>query len=305
MNSLLIQHPGARATIQDLGRIGYRNIGVSPGGAVDKLAAQVANWLVGNADGAAVLECALVGPKLEFSKNTTIAITGAAVDSVPTWQRLEIKAGATLNLSRLRDRNYIYIAVAGGIDVPKVLGSAATDLRVGWGGLDGRALQAGDLIKLNRVVHQFSHADIRVNDRAFYHSNQLIRIVKGCDWRRFSSRWIEQAFQISSQSDRMGIRLTAKKPVKCSHQTTESKPVFPGTIQCPPDGQPIVLLADAQTLGGYPQIGQVISTDMHRIPQFRFGTSVQFEVVSIETTHKLAREQEKQLARLKFALQSA
>lgn len=296
--SILVEHPGAHTTVQDLGRPGQRSAGVPLGGAVDPLALRVANWLVGNDENTAALECLLVGPRLRFRRHALLALCGARAAGVPHWQAFEVRAGEMLELSKLENGAAAYLAVAGGIDVPPILGSRSTDTRLGWGGVNGRALRAGDRLKTGAVKSVEPAGQWRVNFADWYPIGDPLRIVRGAQWSEFASNWSHRRFKVTARSDRMAIRLRGEALERSRNEDLPSSPVCPGTIQVPPDGQPIVLLADAQTLGGYPKIGHVISVDLPRAAQLRPGELVYFEEVSIQRAHELQHQRGRELALL-------
>ena len=337
MASVVIDKPGQLTTVQDLGRPALRRAGFPTGGAVDRVALRVANLLVGNADDAAALECALVGPIFHFPDDATVAMAGARAAGVPHRQRFRVRAGERLNLSRLVEGAYAYIAIAGGLDVPDVLGSRSTDVRLGFGGHHGRALRAGDAVSI-RVARRdpdvdaaaglrrgdFSrHATVhngrftttttdpyetplrlgpRVSDLHDRSPDAPIRVLDGLDSARTTSDWTTSPFTVSSMSDRVGVRLSGAQIAIQSDPNAASGPVFPGTVQLPPDGVPIALLADAQTLGGYPQVGHVIGVDLPRVAQLRPGQAVRFERVDLAEAHRLARRQARAFAFLRYGL---
>jgi antagonist of KipI len=298
--SIDVLHPGAFTTIQDLGRPRGRSMGLSVGGAADSLALRVANWLVGNDESAAAIECRLVGPQLRFAHETRVAICGARAQGFPHWQSLVVRAGELLDLSHLDDGVYAYLAVAGGIDVPAVLDSRSTDTRIVLGGFNGRALQKGDHLSPS-PSYSGERGKCRVHFESWY-GGSPIRVIRGEQWDEFSRSLVDGTFDVSSKSDRMGVRLSGVPLLRTQPSELPSGPVTPGTIQVPPDGNPIVLLADAQTLGGYPKIAHVISVDLPRVSQIRAGATIQFTEVSLDEAHDLHRRRTKELAMLKYAI---
>lgn len=335
MARIVIDKPGQLTTVQDFGRPALRRAGFPTGGAVDRVALRLANLLVGNAENTAALECALVGPVLRFTHDIDIAITGAHASGLPHRQRFRVHAGERVNLSRLDAGAYAYVAIAGGIDVPEVLGSRSTDVRLHFGGYNGRMLRTGDeLTVLNasngsvtdptrfqrpsdfsrhvpastgsssRPRTDISPIGPKTADLHDRPPGTAIRILPAPDADRLPIDWPLAPFTISSKSDRVGVRLDGPQFTITTHPTAASGPVFPGTIQLPPDGVPIVLLADAQTLGGYPQIGHVISVDLPRLAQTRPGHAVRFEPVTLDEAHRLARRQERAFAFLRYGLRA-
>lgn len=306
--------PGALSCVQDLGREGWRHLGVARGGALDPRAAILANALVGNRAEAAVLELTLHGPTLRLHAPVRAAVLGAAcelrLDGQPLApaRLLELPAG-TLAIGGMREGARAWLALAGGIAVAPVLGSRSTDLRGGFGGLDGRALRAGDRLALgpHRVVEVEAaraarwwidpdfgldlHAPIRYrpsDDAA----------VRACALRLGDSGW-----RVDPASDRQGLRLAGEplRPERASAAGV-SEPVAPGTIQLPPDGRPIVLLADAQTVGGYPRLGHVIAADLPRLAQARPNTKLYFRACDEAQARQAHARMRADIARLRWAI---
>lgn len=302
--------PGTLTTVQDSGRRGWRHLGVGRAGALDADAARLANRLVGNAPDAAVLEITLSGPRLRFERSLRLALCGADIDArfvdeagataaLPTGRPLTLPPGE-LRLGAVRNGARAWLAVAGGIAVPVVLGSRSTDLRGGFGGVEGRALRAGDVLPLGDaevatptaprfpawwIDRDFTDADART----VRYVPAAAGVLEGREWR------------VSPHSDRQGLRLLGDAPAPVRTERV-SAPVAPGTIQQPPDGQPIVLLADAQTTGGYPELGHVIAADLPRLAQLRPGEALRFEAVDARRADALARRRRALLARLELAI---
>ncbi len=299
--SIDIIDAGAHTTIQDLGRPGRRSAGVSVGGAVDPISLRIANLLVGNDESAAAIECALIGPTIRFNCECAIALCGARSMSIPISQTIHVRARQSIRLGSLTKHTYGYLAVSGGIDLPGVLGSRGTDTRVGIGGVDGRRLVVGDSIAIGllRVAPSFG---TRVNAPALIDSAEPIRIIAKDDSKLFDSAWMNRDFRISSKSDRMGVRLECSPIAGETRANAESTIVLPGTIQLPPNGEPIVLLADAQTLGGYPQIGHVITADLPKLAQCPPGSMIRFVVVTLDEAHRQLQHQARELALLRYGL---
>jgi len=291
---------GMLTTVQDLGRVGHRSAGVPLGGPMDPFALRMANLLVGNAADAAVLECTLLGPELLFSADTLIALGGAEFEGLAAWQPKVVSAGSRLKLGAARKGCRGYLAVAGGIDVPVVLGSRCTYVRAGLGGFQGRALRDGDVLPGVDVARRLqNHWQIDPRILPGYAEAGTVRVVRGAQLDEFGGALFAAEFKILPQSDRMGIRLGGAKLTRIGGATElVSSAVAPGTVQVPPDGQPIVLMADAQTLGGYPQAAQVISVDLPLMAQLQPGGRVKFTEVTLEQAQKLAYDREHVLALL-------
>lgn len=298
--ALHILEPGTFTTVQDLGRPGWRSAGVARGGAVDPVSLRIANLLVGNDEGAAGLECALTGPTIRFRAACTVALCGACSKAIPDARPVRLRAGQDLTLGPLSLHAYAYLAIRGGIDVPQVLGSCSTDTRIGLGGHQGRRIAAGDVLAIGRQAPPRIGTLAGVNARSFLDRESPIRVLLASKSR--GAAWLDSTYEISVRSDRMGLRLRGPRPDSHPPADGPSEIVVPGTIQLPPAGEMIILLADAQTLGGYPQIGQVISADLPRIAQRRPGQVVRFEAVDLVTAHRLAAQHERGLSMLRVGL---
>ncbi len=300
--SIQILAPGTHSTIQDLGRPGHRAQGVASGGAVDPISLRIANLLVGNDEHAAGIECALVGPTIRFMADCKIALCGARSQAMPPVKTLRVRAKQSIAIGPLHECAFAYLAISGGIDVPRVLGSRSTDTRVGIGGFEGRRLVRGDEVPLGKRSDVGPARTRQVDLRSFHCFEAPIRILDGPDAARVSPHWSNALFHVSPRSDRMGLRLDRARIALDGKTAIDSAIIFPGAIQLPPGGEPIVLLADAQTLGGYPQIAHVITADLPRIAQRRPGSTVTFERVTLQAAHAAARKQDRDLAFLRYAL---
>lgn len=302
--AITVIRPGMLTTVQDLGRSGRRSLGVPPGGAADTLALRIVNLLVGNDEGAAALEFTLLGPELEFSADTTIAVGGGDfIGAVPRWQPLRVRAGERLKFGAARSGCRGYLAVAGGLDVPEVLGSHGTYLRAALGGWEGRALREGDVLPAKGIVRDVL-GQWRIDERILpaYSTSPTVRFVAGAQAAEFGGTFASAEFRVTAKSDRMGVRLAGPKVMRSVARELVSTTVVPGTVQVPPDGQPIVLLADAQTIGGYPQIGHVVTVDLPLVAQLRPGDSLRFGEVSLEAARELVRIRERAIAMLREGL---
>ena len=306
--TLRILAPGLLTTVQDAGRSGWRHLGVAQCGALDPVAAALANRLAGNAADEAVLELTLRGPTLQFDHPVRLAICGANVlarfesasgetFTVEAGRPVELPAGV-LRIGALRDGARAWLAFAGGIDVPRMLGSRSTDLRGGFGGAGGRALFAGDELTLRRhpsIVCTQPRMPKWWIDPDADERGLPIRYVPSL--QSGAVRLDGRAWKVSNRSDRQGARLEG--PVLAATRDEEiSAPVAPGTVQLPPNGQPIVLLADAQTVGGYPRLGHVVAADLHRLAQLRPGDEVRFQSCDMQTATRLACALRARVARI-------
>lgn len=313
---LHVRHGGALTTLQDRGRSGWRHLGVGHAGALDAAQAALANHMVGNPADAAVLELTLRGPVLEFEQPTRIALCGAWIDAhfedahaqrhvVPCGRPVTLPAG-TLRLGTIRSGLRVWLAVAGGIDAPPVLGSRSTDLRGGFGGLDGRALRAGDVLPLG--ARNAIEVDAPTSPKWWIALDPVasmqdaIRYVPSASTEALMLA--ERAWNVDAHSNRQGLRCSGDAIVATAGEQI-SAPVAPGTIQLPPDGQPIVLLADAQTVGGYPRLGHVIAADLPRLAQRRAGDTLRFVAVDAIAARAAARRRQGEIARLHWAIDLA
>lgn len=309
-----------QATIQDLGRYGFQKYGVIASGAMDPYAHRLANILVGNDEQAATIEIALVGPAIEFSEDTVIALCGGDLSpklegqAAPMWRTLSIKKGNTLTFGEPRIGARCYLAVAGGIDVPEVMGSRSTYLRAGIGGFQGRALKKGDEIPSGQISKQHYSSLLRNTEDesdwmlppARYFEEPVIRMMAGRQFDLFDDnskqRIFQQAFAVSSNSDRMGYRLEGPRLALSTSAELISEAVAFGSVQVPADGNPIVLLADRQTTGGYPKIGQVASVDLPLISQLKPGQQLRFKKISLADAQQRWIEQEQSIREIKAAI---
>ncbi|MDF2569518.1 MAG: kipA 1 [Sporomusa sp.] len=328
--SLTVLRPGLLTTIQDLGRYGYQKYGVIVSGAMDGYSLRVANLLVGNAEGEGVLEVTLIGPTLKAEADTLMSITGGdlspTIDGqpVPMWRPVHIRKGSVLQFGRCKSGCRAYLAVAGGYAINKVMGSKSTYLRAGIGGLEGRPLQAGDILAVN-PLHSDSIQLIRhltqkaanglVISTPWYVGREhvipeatptVVRVMRGQQFALFTDEskdklW-HSLFQITLQSDRMGYRLSGTELLLEKPIEMVSEAVALGTIQVPPDGNPIVLMADRQTTGGYPKIGQVALVDVDKVAQLKPGEKIKFQEISVEEAASGYREREKTIDRLRTAI---
>lgn len=303
---LEIIEPGAITSVQDLGRPGFQSLGVSPGGAADPVAARVANRLVGNPDGAAVLECCMSGPVLKFTRAARVAFIGWG-DS-RAGRPIEMDAGGELDLRRGMRSVRGYVAIDGGIDVLELLGSRATDLRAGFGGFQGRKLNAGDVLPLGKAGHAIPHGPWQVGWPRTQAPGRMIelRFLSGMQagWFTEKARQLFQSavYQTSPVSDRMGARLEGPELALEQAREMVSQPVTAGSVQVPPDGKPIILLAERQTIGGYPQIGHVISADLPLLARAWPGTPVRFREVTLDEARAAWSALQRDLAFLQTGL---
>jgi biotin-dependent carboxylase-like uncharacterized protein len=305
MPALRILRPGLLTTVQDFGRVGFQHLGVPVGGALDAVALRAANALVGNATGAGALEVLYVGPAIEIeADNVRLAFAGAnaAIEifsdvtaitgrPVETMRSVLLRRGQVVRISSLGGGAVLYIAVEGGFDIAPAFGSVATDIRGGIGGWHGRALVAGDRLPLQRM---------RATDREEWRIKGLdlapparVRAIAGPQSDYFTETEIagffESRYTIGVGSDRMGMRLDGRRIGHARGHDITSDGIAPGSVQVLGNGQPVVLLADRQTTGGYPKIATVISADLPAVGRLPIGAKIEFEPVTVEVAQALRR----------------
>lgn len=305
-DKLEVLEPGAFTTVQDLGRPGYQALGVSPGGAADRVAAGVANRLVGNRDDAAVLECCMQGPVIRFHAAARVAFVGWS--GLRSGRPVEVNPGETLDLRARMLAVRGYVAINGGISVPKVLGSRATDVRAGFGGHGGRALKVGDRLPVGPGTEGPTLGNWWVNWPRSERPHRIteLRFLPGVQASWFSEtagrRLRSEIYQISPEFDRTGVRLEGPLLELEKPGELVSQPVVEGSIQVPPDGRPIVLLAERQTIGGYPQIGHVISADLPKLARCWPGSPVRFREVTLAEAREAWRDLNREFGFLRAGL---
>ena len=285
--------PGFQTTVQDLGRFGYAHLGVSASGAADAPALRAANLLVGNAENAPALEMTLVGGSFAFDAPAVVALTGSDFDTgLPPWSAVEIPAGSVVRCGATRSGARCYLAVRGGIAVPKVLGSASTHVLTGVG---GRPLRQGDLLPIgDGAIRRPRWGGVPARPEEARDGIVKLRVTAGpqADW--FSGGLYQATYRVAEESNRMGRRLLGPAiPSPPGHMLTEG--VALGAVQVPPGGQPIILFVEHQTTGGYPKPASVISADFRRLGQLRPRDEVRFELVSLDRALELLRAQEEWL----------
>ena len=290
---ITVVKPGLFTTIQDLGRPGHRAAGVPLSGAADPVSLRLANRLVGNPATAAALEITLLGPDLRFERDAVVALAGAVFPGMPSAAAVHIRAGETLCLGHASTGCRGYLAVAGGIDVEKVLGSRSTFSPARLGGLRGLPLAAGDALPVGGAHGKPSRSGVEGRPSLVRPSGTPItlRMIPGEQFAFAGESLWSATHTTSSRSDRMGVRFDG--PLLGGGDTAgslASVAVLPGTVQLPPDGKPIVLLADAQTIGGYPVIGHVIAADLPLVAQLRPGDRVYWREATIDEAHRALRE---------------
>lgn len=323
--AIKVLKPGLATTVQDLGRPGYYHIGIPLSGGMDRHALVAANLLVGNPEGAAVLEAVFMGPELEFTDDTMVAVTGAELppklDGQPqaTWTSFKVKAGQKLTFDFLKKGARAYIAIAGGIDVPVVLGSRSTYTLGALGGFKGRKLEAGDELPVG-APHAAANEGRTVADSLRGLPAGMpteLRVMPGLYWHRITDAagigFFADTWKVAPEADRIGYRFKGGKPLEFvpreppfgagSDPSNITDACYPyGSIQVPGGTEPIVLHRDAVSGGGYFQIGAVISADMDLIGQLQPNTPVKFVKVDMETALAARKDKAELLAKLRSAL---
>ena len=301
---LTVLRPGLLTTVQDLGRWGSQALGVPVAGPMDTFAHRLANALVGNAADAATLEVTLLGPELRAERALLVAVAGAefalTVDGrpVPHQTAVALAPGAVLRFGARQGGSRAYLAVAGGIDTPSVLGSRSTHLVSGMGGLDGRALVSGDALPVGASASAVAPRGARPFTRPSTVARPTLRVMLGPQDAWFSRQSVEallhEVFRVSTKSNRMGFRLEGPALAAVRQEEPLSEPVPFGAIQVPAGGAPILLMADRQTAGGYPKIATVISADLPVAGQLGPGDVLTFVACTRAEAHAalIARERE-------------
>lgn len=302
MDAFLVQAPGSYTTVQDKGRYGYQKMGVPVSGALDSFACSVANLLVGNPEERAVLEITVVGPCLAFLREVYVALAGAEMEAtlnnqpVNCWESFMASPGDVLSVQQVKSGCRAYLAVSGGIEVPKVMESRSTYVGGKLGGYQGRPLKKGDVLRCGEGTLLDAPRRLPSAWIPLYSSEIVLRAVPGPQDDFFREEgfatFFQSEFTVSTNADRMGYRLQGPS---IQHRedvpgSIISEPSIPGSVQIPADGQPIILLVE-QTVGGYTKIATVISTDISRIAQAIPGNVIRFEEVTLETAHSLYMEQ--------------
>ena len=293
---------GALNSVQDRGRRGLLSSGVSRSGAMDLSALDAANALLGNDRGAAAIEVAAFPFRLRFLAATTIAVTGAVAEArlagcrLPPWWAVEARVGDELAIDPPTTGARVYVAFGGGVDVPLLLGARATDLKSGYGGLEGRGLRRGDCLPLgHRASGKLPDGGIGALPPPGRSAEaRPLRVLPAAEWPEFSqeARRLFEAvnWRVTAEFDRQGCRLDGPELQRERRRELLSHGIVPGTVQVPPSGRPIVQLAEANTCGGYPKIATVIETDLWRLGQAMPNDDLRFAVVSREEALTALRE---------------
>ena len=303
--SIKVLRPGLLTTIQDHGRHGFQRVGLCPGGAMDPVALALANALVGNPPGVAALEITVIGPELLFEEDTLVALCGAEfLGGFPHNRPVFAAAGTRFNVGRAARGARAYIAVAGGFAVEPVLGSRSTYLPGHFGGFQGRALKHGDVLPLRDSAAAKRFASLRkTRDGTVKWSVPpgtlpdrepiLVHVIEGQHFASFDSNsqraFFDTVWKVAPESNRMGFRLAGPPLVRIADDEILSGPTCLGSVQVPPSGVPIALMADHQTTGGYPRIAEIASADVARLAQLAPGGKVHFAKCSLEIAGELRK----------------
>lgn len=303
-----IVRAGLLTTVQDLGRLGHRQFGVSLGGALDLHALRVANVLVGNDESAAGLEITFGNVRIRFADDRLVAWCGGEFEvRVPAGHAARVRAGDELAFGAPKCGCRSWLAISGAIDVPLMLGSRSTDLRALFGGFDGRALRDRDHVSLgkNKIVdvEEISSWSAPREWTQTAEEEPTLRVIRSSEWEMFDAFGLTSVhFDVTADSNRMGVRLEGPAIPRTQDVDLTSEAVAPGTIQVPPNGLPIVLLGDCQTIGGYPKIAHVITVDLPIAAQLWPGDAVRFEETSLADAQGLLRQREEDFARFRIGL---
>lgn len=322
--SVKVISAGISTTIQDLGRPGYYHLGIPMGGAMDRLALRAANLLVGNDEGAACLESVFIGPELEFTQDSQISITGADIppkvdgEEVDTWTAIDIKAGQVLSFDYLRAGARAYIAFAGGINTKPSLNSRSTYTVGALGGIDGRAIQAGDFLPVGSAGQSSKGGrSLPARLRPSFDVPAQIRVLPGLYWHRITEEaqrnFFDDLWTVAGEADRMGYRFQGGRALQFidreqpfgagSDPSNITDACYPyGSIQVPSGTEPIILHRDAVSGGGYFMVGSVISADMDIIAQLQPNTSTQFLKVDMAQALSARAERAAWLGRIREAV---
>lgn len=324
MTEMIVRSGGLYTTVQDAGRDGYYDIGMPPSGAMDQYSYRAANLLVGNPEGAAALEGTYIGPELEFTDERLIAVTGATVPvtlngkPVEPWQALRVDAGDVLAFSMITAGARIYVAINGGVDVPEYLGSRSTYTLTGLGGFEGRKLTDGDRLPLGKPEDNGGGPGAAVPPElrpVFGEVTELRAVVGLCAYRLTDAAlrsFVEATWKVTKDADRVGYRLRGgtldfvarEQPFGAGHDPANVVDLgYPiGSVQVPGGDEPIVLLNDAVTGGGYATIATVITVDRDRIAQTKTGDQVRFTSVDVDTAVRARQDRRDRLDRIRAAV---
>ncbi|UTR16349.1 biotin-dependent carboxyltransferase family protein [Salipaludibacillus sp. LMS25] len=312
-----VEESGLHTTIQDSGRYGHQEYGIVPSGPMDPFAFKMANLLAGNKLNEAAIEMTMIGPSLTFLEDTVMAVAGAhlspTVDNkkIPMWTSVLIHKGQTLRFGKPKYGARAYLAIAGGMKTDKVLGSRSTHTKSRLGGIKGEVLETGDVVPGIQYdkseLYKWKGKSLAHSLRPVYQSHHMVRVIPDVQETFFKkedvSTFYTHSYKITPQSDRMGYRLTGRKIKREVNEDILSEAVAFGSIQIPSDGNPIVLMADRQTTGGYPKIGTVIHHDLWKVAQLLPGQTLSFQREAVEEGHRWQHYEENLFKKLQMARQ--
>ncbi len=313
--SIRVIEGGMLTTVQDLGRFGFQGKGISAAGPMDSRSFRIANLLVGNDENAAGLEATILGPRLEFTEDTVLAVTGGDLqpilngDPLPLYRAVAVHAGDELRFRGVRTGCRCYLAFAGGIDVPEVMGSRSTLLRAKLGGYEGRRLQKGDELKLF-PAEPLPHPEARQLPPEDFSAREItLRVIMGPQDDRFTEKGIETflstPYRVTEQADRMGIRLSGETIEHVTDGNIITDGIVFGAVQVPSAGQPIIMAAERQPTGGYTKIASVCSADMPLLAQRKPGDTIRFEKIDVDAAQELYLAERARFEELRKALEAA
>ncbi len=307
MGKIKFINGGMLTSIQDFGRYGYQKYGMPVSGAMDTHSLQIANWLVGNKRNEACFEITYLGAEIEFQTDTTIAIAGAMLHAtvngnpIRMHASITIKSGDVLGMGAVIKGMRAYLAISGGISVPEVMGSKSTYLRGKIGGFKGRKIENGDEVKIGDHTHS-TYKEIPAPLLFIYPSVQTIRVLKGTEIDRFTKEgfktFLNSEYSVSNENDRMGYRLSGLAIKHNDGADIISSGIVNGSIQVPGHGEPIIMMADHQTVGGYTKIANVISVDLPILAQMKAGDKIKFKEVTLEEAQDLLAKENENIDKL-------
>lgn len=295
--------PGILTTVQDFGRVGVMKNGFTQNGAMDRYSMTVANRLCGNCDSAPVLEMTVLGVTARFTQDTVVCVSGAdfgaKINDKPIKRNkaYKINKGDILSMGAAKSGMRAYLAVAGGIVGEYVFGSASTNLKFAFGGHFGKKLQSGDVLSIGTGAFPLGDIDKWEIPESEYSKDAQLRVVLGPQNEMFTDEdirlFLSQEYEVTAQSDRMGIRLSGEPLKSKNGMDIISNGIVFGSVQVPNSGEPIILMADHQTTGGYAKIATVISVDLPRASQLSVGNTVRFKSVTVEEAEQEAKKQKR------------
>ncbi len=295
MNRIKFLRPGLYTSIQDMKRIGYKKYGIPNSGPMDEYSHILANWLVDNNYSSETLEINYFGPRIKFNFNTTIGICGANFDAKINDKRIEInrsikvKAGDILDIGVCLNGGRLYLSFSAKMKLKKSFNSYSTYEKINIGGINGKKISKNDTINFNKSEESIEKK-IPESFQRKYQEISNIRVIKGVNYNMISKNSLKKLgneFNVSSESDRMGIRLNGNKLKVSDKKSIESTVVSKGTVQLPPAGDPIILMSDSQSTGGYPIIGNISRVDISKVSQIKPESKLKFKFITLEESESL------------------